>query len=87
MCKHRCCDAFQTKLQELERRYEAQKLRHDEVTLEVDHLRQEAERARQIPPTDTARVQTDLDTSNSLRNSTATLMKGTRLHDGNIYCV
>ena len=43
------CDVLQTKLRELERRYEQQQQKHDAISVEMEELKVQAERARQRP--------------------------------------
>ena len=50
---------FQAKLRELERKYELQAIKHEELTLEMTQLRHDAEKAKHRPQTHTIEIQTE----------------------------
>lgn len=53
-------EILQAKLRQLERKYELQAIKHDELTLEMTELRQEAEKAKQRPAMNTIEIQTEM---------------------------
>lgn len=80
---------LQHKLRDLERKYELQAVKHEELTLEMDSLRKTAERTKQRAPMSTIEIQTESSDSGYMTNGHppgTSISVSPRLHAGRTLC-